>query len=560
MEQTKKKTISTILLLVGALFMIISGSIFVSSNWQYIPESIKKLAIVILTAILYSGAYYVKKNLQLDKASTALLYIAICFTGFTAYSLLGFTEFTFLTKLFFAQIAMLIPSAINLWFRRNPFSLITTLLLLDGINLALVNLTDWNKFYFYICNAGLLMALLAFLNKLIKNHSEKNISAEACMLHSFYLLHLMSIGMFAFIGLFDQKGSIYTAFSVSFIFLSACLLHQTYKNIFSKVYSLITMECFFLCVANACIWNFTDGIGFWNHINLLMGALFVINIILYYVFKHSGYFYVPLAASFLLSFVQEIFILFVHLTNSDQGLFIPYAFIMGTLWLLKEYRERNKMVLSISTINAALLILVDVNAFLAFMFKNYSIYYSLAFYVTILLFMLSMLFRIEINGSAFIQTVATSIALLSIMAHPIVKTTFVTASGNSYNFSSEYLFLTAVAGIVLFSIIWYHKKENLVIPRFTVSTLLLIVMLLHNLSVAMLPNVLFLACTSLFILVISGMKSNKKYTLLSATILVLIVLYLTKAVWLSISWWVYLFFAGAGLVLFAIKREKSENK
>ena len=42
------------------------------------------------------------------------------------------------------------------------------------------------------------------------------------------------------------------------------------------------------------------------------------------------------------------------------------------------------------------------------------------------------------------------------------------------------------------------------------------------------------------------------------TPLILIVLYLTRTFWLSIAWWVYLFAAGVGLILYAIKREKAE--
>ena len=42
MEQNKK-LFSTILMSVGAIFIIVAGGIFVSTTWQYIPEELKKL-------------------------------------------------------------------------------------------------------------------------------------------------------------------------------------------------------------------------------------------------------------------------------------------------------------------------------------------------------------------------------------------------------------------------------------------------------------------------------------------------------------------------------------
>lgn len=73
-----------------------------------------------------------------------------------------------------------------------------------------------------------------------------------------------------------------------------------------------------------------------------------------------------------------------------------------------------------------------------------------------------------------------------------------------------------------------------------------------------LPNVLFLGIVALIILIISTIMNRKNYAIASAATLILIVLYLSRAVWMNIAWWVYLFVAGVGLVVYAIKREKAE--
>ena len=82
--------------------------------------------------------------------------------------------------------------------------------------------------------------------------------------------------------------------------------------------------------------------------------------------------------------------------------------------------------------------------------------------------------------------------------------------------------------------------------------------MLRNMELESLPNVLFLGIVALIILIISTIMNRKNYAIASAATLILIVLYLSRAVWMNIAWWVYLFVAGVGLVLYAIKREKAE--
>ena len=82
MEEKNKKLFSTILLAVGVLFIIIAGGIFVSQTWQYLPEGLKKACLVLVTGAFFFGSYVMEKR-SLDKASVALYYLGVCFTGFT---------------------------------------------------------------------------------------------------------------------------------------------------------------------------------------------------------------------------------------------------------------------------------------------------------------------------------------------------------------------------------------------------------------------------------------------------------------------------------------------
>ena len=90
------------------------------------------------------------------------------------------------------------------------------------------------------------------------------------------------------------------------------------------------------------------------------------------------------------------------------------------------------------------------------------------------------------------------------------------------------------------------------------TCVLLGILLIQNLANQELLNVMFLAIVALIILIIASILKNREYSIASAVTLVLVVLYMTRAFWMSIAWWVYLFVAGIGLILFAIKKEKAE--
>ena len=64
MEENSKKIFSTLLLAVGVLFIVVSGGIFVSQTWQYLPDAVKKLCLVAVTAAFFGGSVWTeRKNL-----------------------------------------------------------------------------------------------------------------------------------------------------------------------------------------------------------------------------------------------------------------------------------------------------------------------------------------------------------------------------------------------------------------------------------------------------------------------------------------------------------------
>ena len=84
-------------------------------------------------------------------------------------------------------------------------------------------------------------------------------------------------------------------------------------------------------------------------------------------------------------------------------------------------------------------------------------------------------------------------------------------------------------------------------------------LLLYDLNGGQLENILILGLTALVILLAASVYKRKEYMIASSVLLLLIALYLTRSVWLSIAWWVYLLVAGIVLIVLAVRWEKNED-
>lgn len=73
-------------------------------------------------------------------------------------------------------------------------------------------------------------------------------------------------------------------------------------------------------------------------------------------------------------------------------------------------------------------------------------------------------------------------------------------------------------------------------------------------------DALILEGICLVVFLLSHLAGSRKWMWISGSILVAVVIYMTRDFWLSIAWWVYLLTAGIGLIVFAAVREKRRNR
>ena len=170
-----------------------------------------------------------------------------------------------------------------------------------------------------------------------------------------------------------------------------------------------------------------------------------------------------------------------------------------------------------------------------------------------------------VNREEDIQRILKSISLcfavLAFAINPLVPTKIYSQSGYELlaDFGTEHFVILMGVAIVLLRIIWYERFRKICVLQFVGICLLLAVLVIHNLIVSALPNVMFLGVVTLAMLVIATLLKKSDYAIAAAATLILVALYLTRDFWASIAWWIYLFVAGVGLVIFAIRKEKAEK-
>lgn len=137
----------------------------------------------------------------------------------------------------------------------------------------------------------------------------------------------------------------------------------------------------------------------------------------------------------------------------------------------------------------------------------------------------------------------------------------VTLAGMEMNFIPEAVvnekgILCAAAGVWMLGRIFKQKNIDIKYVQFGLNCLIMAVWLCLNIEDGELVNVLLLGGTALAVMLLAIWKNHKGYTVLGGVTLILLVLYVTRRFWLSVSWWVYLMAAGMIMIGIAVQRER----
>lgn len=92
-----------------------------------------------------------------------------------------------------------------------------------------------------------------------------------------------------------------------------------------------------------------------------------------------------------------------------------------------------------------------------------------------------------------------------------------------------------------------------------IGTCCLIVLTAEALLTGTVEDALMLEAICLLVFLTASKKDIRYWKYVSGSVLILVVLYMTKGFWLSLSWWIYLLAAGIALILFAAWNERKRR-
>lgn len=146
MEKKQKDSIVTFMMVVGVVFVLIAGCIFVKQAWEYLPDFVKQICLLGVGIGALTGSYAARKNELLKKTETALFYIGDVFIGYFMWSVTGNKAFEMLDlndplRMFIVTVTLLAPIGIHLYERKRVAEYIISLVLVNlGIIFLLVGL------------------------------------------------------------------------------------------------------------------------------------------------------------------------------------------------------------------------------------------------------------------------------------------------------------------------------------------------------------------------------------------------------------------------------------
>lgn len=560
MGEHDKKASATLLMLVGILFIIVSGGIFVSSSWQYIPDVLKRCFLVVLMAGFFLCSDFVEKKWGLIKTSQGLYYLGVAFSGFSAYAFLWYFDIEEWGKVLAVQCVMSLPVLYRFVIRRKVLDCIFLMILLDGMAVSMAFLLQGYEVEIIALMASLVTVLNALaLRSYVENGQEQQKSETAAA--AFYILHLIYAGLFSFCMTFADVNLFFRLAPVLLILLSVTILYGAYRTKFFRTAQgvFIFYACFAFAMAIA------RALG--EHVSEELVSSF------WWI-----WFVLSLAASFLLK-RKEMFLTVmtgtmifcgIHLMDmrwtEDLEIGFPYALAMAAavpVWEIYVGLDMEKK--TVGKI-AALWVLMFLNHCLATMPAEgfrvpYLQDYACAVHWALIFMVAAYFLERSYTVSGIFKTLALATLIRVLKNEPVIHTVINTEGGELIvNLTTEYVCVLIGLSIALLGKIWYHKNKGIRQFQFVATCLLLTELLIRNIGAENIFNVLFLAVAALAMLVIATMRGSRRYSIASAVTLVLLVLYLTRNIWTNIAWWVYLFVAGVGLVVYAVKREKADKK
>jgi hypothetical protein len=569
MEEKRKNQIPTFLMVVGVLFILISGSIFVTNAWKYLPDIAKQLCLLLAAVGLFVASYIIGKGGRLQKTESAFYYLGTAFAGFFILAVSGGltlqkradvfwawmpTHQSNAAKVLGACLLMLVFMGARVYRKKRVLDFIIVVFLTDGI-LACTEILvkyDIQKMSVLLATYMLLYSVLDYC-RVQANAADESMNFAVEIAYLIHAVICITVVFILHLRVTDTAVGLVTLIAVLLVIATSLTYTAGKKDIYRILQSVSILGFGYTLVydLNALV-QWTDRI-----IPVLFAAV-IVNLI-FMVWLGRREMYITLFAFVvLMSFIQDLDmlwnVLWDFLWNSHLHLedhvpfFAAFAVAEGFLWF------KDKKILHLKLAGIQLL----TGMFMMGMAVKASVLGGIEFSTAEAIGLMlagSIYWMIAVRNTSVIRKqVFKTVALFhgAIALGALSQSIFDVPTG----YVTEWNCAVAGIGIVLLSHIWYDKKEVMQHIQFVVTCLLLVILLVHNMFGGELGNVLILGVACVAIILVAAVYNRREYVIAASVALGLLVLNITRDFWLSIAWWVYLFAAGVVLIVLAVKKEK----
>lgn len=589
-----KNLLAGFVMVVGVVFVLIAGGIFATTAWAYLPEIVKQLFLLMLTAAFFGVSCLFNKRQMLPKTELALFYLGVAFLGYCSISFLGGGNFPPETneddaRLFVASLIMLLPVAYRLYtgydkeLQGQSFHFAVLLILTDSVLVWGAQCLCLETGMKSVVAAGTLLAYgianYYGQNFLRDNKGPKIIFYIAFIWHAFVFGSLWISNA----GYRDNEEELVLALLLC---LATHFLWKAGRHVVLRgLNSLLLLYFVYMLAVNIWPAAITDVFDAYDE-----GALFLafsLCILLMLVLQRGEMIFILVRFASLMAIVLyvearfesglENFQLFNLVCMMGVGL-LPLAMHVKESWekgeplwsCLTDYRElaaiykedeKGRRYLAAAMLQGVIAIA------LAFWFA-YEDWDSVALVMFII--------TLGIACSALLSEWRMKRKILWTLALFPGMGIFLSQSliDIPWEFSVEYTCFWIEIAIIIFGFIWHSSSEygkitdadamqnpyrgvyddggkTCKLIQFILNCVQLATLLLWNMHIGELPNALILGACSMILILAAGYLHKKQYMIAGTVTLFLLVVYATRDLWLDIAWWVYLLIAGIILIMLA---------
>lgn len=567
-----KNVVAGFLMLLGVVFILIAGGVFVTTAWAYLPEFLKQFFLLALTAALFGAAAYLRRREKLPKTELALYYLGVAFCGYCCISLLGGCHFplwgqTDAGRLLAASLLMLIPVAYRLLldYRREErgiaFPMALLLILLDSVLI-------WGFVY---CDLGYRMEIFVAAGTLLAyaladcfgKQFFREPLAVCIVFYCEFALHAVS---FVFIACFcanqDYSAAEWLALAFLLLLTAYVMWRSREQAVWRIIHSMTLLWFVYLLVLNLqdlgvmrwetdidgeaglfssyilcmllllvmqrkemawLLFRFAPAMAYIQLISAALGADVYMP---YSLVNMAGLFLMPLAKE-----CKEALTYRFALQWQKEGLSGVWSLYMG------EEGRRYLAAGMLQGLSAVALLM----AFARQDHKEQWMFFWL--FATISLIHSALLSEYKL-WRQILLTLALFPGMSVFWTCPWVAI--------PRQFVVEYGCIWAELAVVLLGWIWYDRdRKEIKLIQFMLNCMLLGILMLWNLCCGGLANALLLGGISLLLVLVGAFLHHRNYMLAGSVSLFLLVVYTTRDLWLNIAWWVYLLAAGVVLMILA---------